>query len=716
MFPNCFIDRYINNSGKFKTRFLSDIIIKFLLTMLLSIFIALLPVPVFYLIYFRHFIEYYRSEGRKSAYLKHLEAFLSGIAIALAIVLASSYIERFFDSNSVFFEGFIKAALIEKAGAFIIIYLIQRHYPAFNILEAVISGILVGSGFSLVENILYSMNFGNSVIIVRVLFSVPLHITTCGLIGYYVGIFNLSSTKLYRILNISKALILPFILHGLYDVFLLKGGAVSYLIGPMVIIMTGILELYIAWSKIVPSREILTELKLRFEDWKLKYRQPRFERWILNSMGTSSSIYVPFFSAHRGKLLWTLVIAFFAVGAALFPFRQNIAGLIGNLKGEEQILVASIFPVSIGFILSIVGSINSKFFTSSVVSLPVIFDVVVHYKDAKQMFITFDITHANCFLTTFESFNPGNDASVYFEIQGIRSPEVKFRIIWQNHREKPDEPAGTIIELVNPNFKFYIFLLRYNLFRLGKGIVFNLKLPGFQGIRRLFMQPTTVMDKEIIYQPGSIVFRQGDEVNTFYYIKKGKIDFYKELASGDRIHLDTMGPGQIFNEMALLGDRRRSVTVECQTLCVLAEANVDNLEALIRNNPDFACALVKKLAQRADQTQDYLSQSIEYLQNLVEINSRKSKNVAILLAMALGNMRKDKYFEFELNMDDICRTFKLEPHEIIEYINSSLSFKERNDNLMNSPKVNKLEKALSSLQVNLLNKNEKLVISFSLKK
>lgn len=683
--------------------------------MLLSILIALLPVPIFYLIYFRHFFTYYRSEDKKPSYLKHLEAFLSGIAIALAIILISPYIEAFTHSKSIFFEGFIKAALIEKAGVFIVIYIIQRHYPAFNIPEAIISGILVGTGFSLVENILYSAYFGNSVIIIRVLFSVPLHLATCGLIGYFVGISNLSSTKLYRILNISKALILPFILHGLYDVFLLKGGTVSFLIGPMLIVITGILELYISWSKVIPTRESLALQKLHFEDWKLKHRQPRYERWILNSMGTSTSIYVPFFSAHRGKLLWTLVIVFFAIGGVFFPFRQNFSGLIRNLKEVELILLVSIYPISIGFILLIVGSINSKFFTSSVVSLPVIFDVVVRNKETEEYFITFDITHTNCFLITFEPLNPGNEASVYFELSGFRSPEVKFKIIWKNYPDNQSETAGTIIEFINPDFKFYIFLFRYYILRLRKGIIFNLKLPGFQAIRRLFMQPSTVMQKEVIYQPGSTVFRQGDEVNTFYYIQKGKVDFFKELASGERLHINTMEAGQIFNEMALLGDKRRSVTAVCQTLCILAEAEVDNLIALIRNNPDFACALVEKLAQRADQTQNYLTQTIEYLQNLVEINSRKSKNVSILLAMALGKMQKDKYSEIELNIDDICNTFKLEPHEIIEYINSSLLFKEKNGNLINSPLLNTLENALSSLQVNITNKNEKPVLTLTLK-
>jgi protease PrsW len=686
--------------------------------MLLSIAIALLPVPVFYLIYFRQFRAYYRAENRKPTFLKHLESFLYGIALALVIVLASPLIDLIFLSGSIFSEGFLKAALIEKLGAFIVIYFIQKHYSAVNAFESVISGILVGTGFSMVENIFYGINYGNSVIIIRTLFSAPLHLTTCGLIGYFIGISNLSSTRIERIFNILKAFILPFLIHGFFDVFLLMRGTFVYLIGPMIIIMVWILEIFKTKSKIVPSGDSLRKQHLRFEDWMLKYRQPRYERWILNSLGTSSSEFVPFFMAHRGKILWTLVIASFVIGGTFFPFRQAIAGIAGlNLNFEEQILVMSIYPVSIGLILSIVGSINSKFFTSSIVSLPVIFDAVVRFKGREKYLITFDITHSNCYLITSESLNAGKEPEAYFEMQNFKSPSVKVKVVWENHLlDSKNEPAGTILKFINPGFKFYTFLLRYYVFRLRKGIAFNLKLPGFQAIRSLFMQPETVMQKEVLYKPGSIVFRQGDEVSTFYYVKKGIVDVYKETSSGERIHIDTIEAGQIFNEMALLGERRRSVTAECRTQGVLAEANADNLEALIRYNPDFAYALVQKLAQRADQTQNYLSQTIEYLRNLVEISDRKTKNVSMLLAMSFGQIRTNEAMEFEINIADISRLLNISENEIIEYITSSINFKEKNHEKIASSKLNKLEKALQSLQVNLENKNGKFVISFPFNK
>ncbi len=640
--------------------------------MLISVLAAILPVPLFYMIYYRHFSA--AVEKRETAHLKHFEAFLGGIAAALAIIMLSPLIGDMLYSRSVFFQGFVKAALIEKLSVMAIIFLVQRHYPSFSLMEAVMSGILAGTGFSLVENFLYALDYGGSVVMVRTLFSVPLHISTCGLMGFFLGISNLSSTGYSRAVAALKAFLVPFILHGAYDVLLLKGNAMSCLIGPIVILITGMLEICISWSGNVPSREALGKQGLRFEDWKLKHRQPRFERWILNSMGTSSSIHIPFLAPSRGPLLWVLVVFFLAAGAALFPLRHNTVFLIANIRPHEEVLIATIFPVSLAFILAIVGSVNPRFFTGRVVSLPVIFDAVASNGSMEIYTATFDITHTSCFLTTFEPMETGEGARIYFEISGFRSPEIGFREVWRNHGESPRDPAGTIIRFISPGKKFYIFLARYYFIRLVKGIVFNLKLPGSRGLMRLFIHPSTVMNREIVCQSGSVVFRQGEEESRFYLIRKGTVDFYRELASGERILVDTMGQGQIFNEMALLGDRRRTVTAECRTMCILAEAKADNLEALIRNNPDFACALVIKLAQRADQTQNYLTQSIEYLKTLAEFKSRRARNVSLLLAMTGAGCSPvgEGTFALEVDLDEVSSRLNADPREVLDYVRSIL--------------------------------------------
>lgn len=181
-----------------------------------KILIALIPVPVFYLIYFRYFTF-------KPEYLKHVEALFSGVAFALVILLASPYLTPYITVDNALFAGFVKAATIEKIGAFIIIILLQYYYPNFSIMESILSSMIFGIGFSAVENISYAMNFGLPIIAVRILFSVPLHMTTCGIMGYYLGLRKMCETKINRVYYSFMSLAIPIMLHGAFDTFILPG-------------------------------------------------------------------------------------------------------------------------------------------------------------------------------------------------------------------------------------------------------------------------------------------------------------------------------------------------------------------------------------------------------------------------------------------------------------------------------------------------------------
>lgn len=199
-----------------------------------KILIALIPVPVFYLIYFRYFTF-------KPEYLKHVEALFSGIAFALVVLLASQYLSPHFTIDNPLFSGFVKAATIEKIGAFCIIILLQYYYPNFSIMESILSSMMFGIGFSAVENVSYAMNFGMSIIAVRILFSVPLHMTTCGIMGYYLGLRKMSETRTNNVYYSLMSLVIPIALHGAFDTFILTGGYISYLTSPLLIFLVIIL-------------------------------------------------------------------------------------------------------------------------------------------------------------------------------------------------------------------------------------------------------------------------------------------------------------------------------------------------------------------------------------------------------------------------------------------------------------------------------------------
>ncbi len=640
-------------------------------------FIALSAVPVFYLIYFRHFFNYYHQKHEIPVYSKHLESFFSGVVLALIIILCAPYIDGFIKNDTIFINAFIKAALIEKAGTLVLFMLVMRFYPRFSILEGIVSGIAIGAGFSLVENIVYALNFGPQVIIVRLLFSAPLHLTTCGMVGYYCSSMRLSTSFHIKVLKLALACVIPTACHGFFDTILLLDGNLLYTASPLIVALVLLLEIFISRSKLIPSGRTLREEGLRLEDWFLKYRQPRFERWILNSTGTTSNVKVPLLRAHKSWSLWSIALILLAVSIAALPFSDAICALLGlNLNHQTGILVTTAYPASIGMSLILVGIFNPDFFRYSIVRIPIIFDAVLHQNNFEDSLITFDITGVNSFIRTFEPIGT-DEVEMHFEMRNFRSPLIRARPVWNRHGGgKDDEPVGTIIAIINPGPSFYFFIARYFIYRFWKGIVFNLKLPGFEAIRRLFMSPSTIMQNEIVFHPGATIFRQGDTVKSFYFIKKGKVNIVKELESGERIVLETMETGRILNEMAILGETRRSVTAECVTRCVLAEAQSDNLEALIKNDPQFALALVRNLLTRADSTQDQLTSTIEYLQKLLLMKGKHMTYSAMIISLLSGSKPEHGVVTLQLPAARDGALAVIPHDDLVRYMRSTYSLDE----------------------------------------
>src|SRR2546423_4598780 len=63
------------------------------------------------------------------------------------------------------------------------------------------------------------------------------------------------------------------------------------------------------------------------------------------------------------------------------------------------------------------------------------------------------------------------------------------------------------------------------------------------------------------FAAGEVVFREGDASNTCYIVRSGHARAVREHADGRQLALATFGPGEIFGELAMFGDVRRSATV-----------------------------------------------------------------------------------------------------------------------------------------------------------
>jgi CRP/FNR family transcriptional regulator len=120
------------------------------------------------------------------------------------------------------------------------------------------------------------------------------------------------------------------------------------------------------------------------------------------------------------------------------------------------------------------------------------------------------------------------------------------------------------------------------------------------------------------FEPGEVVFRERDASDTCYIVRDGRARATHEHGDGRTITLATFGPGDIFGELAMFEDERRSATVEAiEPTSVVAVLGPD-MRALMREHPEIATRLVIALGRRLREANERLSrQSFQTVQSRV---------------------------------------------------------------------------------------------------
>ena len=117
---------------------------------------------------------------------------------------------------------------------------------------------------------------------------------------------------------------------------------------------------------------------------------------------------------------------------------------------------------------------------------------------------------------------------------------------------------------------------------------------------------------------GEVVFREGDASDTCYVIRSGHARAVIEHPDGRSITLARFGPGEIFGELAMLGEEPRSATVEMLEDAEAVAILGPDMRRLLREHPDISIKLIAALGQRLREANDRLSrQSFQTVQSRV---------------------------------------------------------------------------------------------------
>jgi CRP/FNR family transcriptional regulator len=120
------------------------------------------------------------------------------------------------------------------------------------------------------------------------------------------------------------------------------------------------------------------------------------------------------------------------------------------------------------------------------------------------------------------------------------------------------------------------------------------------------------------FETGQAVFHEGDESDTCYIVRTGRVRAIREHSDGRSITLATFGPGDIFGELAIFDEERRSATVETLELTEAVAILGSDMRRLLREHPDIAVKLLAALGRRLRETNERLTrQSFQTVQSRV---------------------------------------------------------------------------------------------------
>jgi CRP/FNR family transcriptional regulator len=146
------------------------------------------------------------------------------------------------------------------------------------------------------------------------------------------------------------------------------------------------------------------------------------------------------------------------------------------------------------------------------------------------------------------------------------------------------------------------------------------RVPAFATLEAADLQRIAEVAVPRSFEPGQTVFREGDASDTCYVVREGHARAVRTHGDGRTITLATFGPGDIFGELAMFEDERRSATIEAIEPTSVVGVLGPDMRRLMGEHPVIAARLVVALGRRLREMNERLSrQSFQTVQSRVAV-------------------------------------------------------------------------------------------------
>ena len=173
-------------------------------------------------------VYYYRQDKRKPEPKGLIvKIFFLGILSIIPAILLELAVSTLQDLVSwwrlgyYLFKAFVVAAICEELIKLWVVKTVAYNNVHFDeVMDGVVYTIVASLGFACMENILYVLDRGWTVAVLRAFTAVPMHAVCSGMMGYYIGKAKFTSEKAEESILIKRGFWIAVGIHGLYDFLL----------------------------------------------------------------------------------------------------------------------------------------------------------------------------------------------------------------------------------------------------------------------------------------------------------------------------------------------------------------------------------------------------------------------------------------------------------------------------------------------------------------
>jgi CRP/FNR family transcriptional regulator len=151
------------------------------------------------------------------------------------------------------------------------------------------------------------------------------------------------------------------------------------------------------------------------------------------------------------------------------------------------------------------------------------------------------------------------------------------------------------------------------------------------------------------FPTGTRVFHEGDRSDACYIVRSGSFRVTREHSDGRAITLATLGPGDIFGELAMLDGEVRSASVEALGDGELLALPGGEVRALLARHPDITVKLVGALVRRLRAANERISR-----QSFQTVPSRVAGVLSQLVAEEAGTLETGEV-TIRMNQADLAQ-------------------------------------------------------------